>query len=68
MSVKEIYLARYLHLPAGEVLERYVVIARDGKVLEWHPFESETHSMLLVDDLYLAETADGAVLLADSAS
>ena len=48
-----LYLALRLHLPSGDVLHRFVVRVNDGKALEWYPFESECHSMLLVDDLYL---------------
>lgn len=48
-----LYLARRLHLPSGDVLHRFVVRADDGRALEWYPFESERHSMLLVNDLYL---------------
>lgn len=46
-----LYLARELHLPSGEVLERYVVSVNDDGVAEWHPFETECQSMLLVEKM-----------------
>ena len=58
-----LYLARRLHLPNGKVLERYVVLVRDGMVLEWHPFEHESQSMILVEELYAVKGANGALVL-----
>ena len=55
------YLARRLHLPSGEVLERHVISVCNGCVIECYPFETEFQSMLFVDDLYLCEE-DGGVL------
>jgi hypothetical protein len=50
------YLARRLHLPSGEVLERHVVaVGGNGYIVEWYPFVAEFQSMLFVDDLYLCE-------------
>ncbi|MBR5850958.1 MAG: hypothetical protein IKY73_00385 [Bacteroidaceae bacterium] len=57
------YLARRLHLPTGEVLERYVVHVRDGIVLDWHPFEHESQSMILVEEFYASAGIDGTLVL-----
>ena len=57
------YLARRLHLPTREVLERYVVHVRDGIVLNWHPFEHESQSMILAEELYVGNDADGVLVL-----
>lgn len=57
------YLARRLHLPSGELLERYEVLVDDGRVLQWQPFESECQSMLLVDELYVREEGDGELVV-----
>ena len=51
MTKPMLYLARKLHLPSGEMLERQVVAVRDRVVLEWYPFGAECESMLLVDEL-----------------
>ena len=58
-----LYLARKLHLPSGEVLERYVVTVRDEKVLRWQPFEAESHSMSLVDELLVGENSSGELIV-----
>ena len=58
-----IYLACKLYLPSGDVLRRYVVAVSDGRVLEWYPFESEVHSMLLVDELFVSQGEKGELLL-----
>ena len=57
------YLARRLHLPSGELLERYEVLVDDGRVLQWQPFESECQSMLLVDELYVREDGGGELVV-----
>ena len=57
------YLARRLHLPAGEVLERQVVSVVGDGVIQWHSFETECHSMLLVNDLFLENDENGDLLL-----
>lgn len=57
------YLARRLHLPSGELLERYEVLVDDGRVLQWQPFESECQSMLLVDELYVREEGGGELVV-----
>ena len=57
------YLARRLHLPSGELLERYEVLVDDGRVLQWQPFESECQSMLLVDELYVCEEGGGELVV-----
>ncbi len=61
MTKPMLYLARKLHLPLSDVLERQVVVVRDGVVLEWYPFGAECESMLLVDDLYVDKDSDGAL-------
>ena len=58
-----LYLARKLHLPSGEMLERQVVAVRDRVVLEWYPFGAECESMLLVDELYVDKDAEGVLEL-----
>ena len=58
-----LYLARRLYVPSGCVLERYVVAVSAGCVLEWYPFESEVHSMLLVDELFVSQGEKGELLL-----
>ncbi len=58
-----LYLARKLHLPSGEVLERYVVTVCDKKVQQWCPFEAECHSMSLVEELYLCENSLGELIV-----
>lgn len=60
MTKSVLYLARELHLPSGEVLERQVVAVSDGVVLEWYPFCAECESMLLVDELHVGKYVDGA--------
>lgn len=65
MAETTIYLARKLHLPSGDVLERYVVTVLSGHVLGWCQFDGETHSMMLVDELTLCSAADGTVYVAD---
>ena len=57
------YLARRLHLPSGELLERYEVLVDDGRVLQWQPFESECQSMLLVDELFVREEGGGELVV-----
>lgn len=59
-----IYLARKLYLPSGDVLRKYVVAVSDGRVLEWYPFETERHSMLLVEGLSMCRAADGTLRVA----
>lgn len=59
------YLARKLYLPSGELLERYEVLVDDGRVLQWHPFESECQSMLLVDELHVREEGGGQLVVYD---
>ena len=59
-----IYLARKLYLPSGDVQRKYVVVVSDGRVLEWHPFEAERHSMLLVEELSVCRAADGTLRVA----
>ena len=58
-----LYLARELHTPSGDVLARYVVAVSSGRVLGWYPFESEAHSMLLVDELFVSQGEKGELLL-----
>ena len=58
-----LYLARKLYVPSGNVLERYVVVVSAGRVLEWHSFESEVHSMLLVDELHVSHDEEGMLLV-----
>jgi hypothetical protein len=65
MAETTIYLARKLRLPSGNVLERYVVTVSSGHVLGWCPFDGETHSMLLVEELTLCSAADGTLYVAD---
>lgn len=64
MADVTIYLARKLHLPSGNVLQRYVVAVSAGRVLEWHPFETELHSMLFVEELSVCRAADGTLRVA----
>lgn len=59
------YLALKLHLPSGELLERYVVQVDDGKVVRWCPFVSESQSMLLVDELFLRDGDDGLLTVGE---
>ena len=59
------YLARKLHLPSGEPLERCVVQVDDGKVVRWYPFVSESQSMLLVDELFLRDGDDGLLTVGE---
>ena len=61
MAKPVLYLARKLHLLSGEVLERQVVIVRDGVVLEWYPFGVECEALFLVNDLYVGKNFDGAL-------
>ena len=62
MIIMKHFLARRLHLPSGEVLERHVVaVDNDGYVIKWYPFAVEQQSMLFVDDMYLCE-GENAVL------
>ena len=61
MTKPVLYLARKLHLPSGEMLERQVVAVRDRVVLEWYPFGAECESLLLVDELYIGKCSDGAL-------
>ena len=63
MTKPVLYLARKLHLPSGEMLERQVVAVRDRVVLEWYPFGAECESMLLVDELYVDKDAEGVLEL-----
>ena len=58
-----LYLARRLYVPSGCVLERYVVAVSAGRVLEWYPFESEVHSMLLVDEIGVSQSEGGGLLV-----
>ena len=58
-----LYLARELHTPSGDVLERYVVAVSSGRVLGWYPFESEAHSMLLVDEIVVSQGEGGGLLV-----
>lgn len=58
-----LYLARRLHAPLGAVLERYVVLVSDGRVLGWYPFDDEVQSMLLVDEMFLSRSSDGTLLV-----
>ena len=48
------YLARILHLPGGEVVNNHVVFMESGIVHSWQPFEAESHSMMLVDELLVS--------------
>ena len=50
------YLARILHLPGGEVVNNHVVFMKSGIVRSWQPFEAESHSMMLVDELFISQT------------
>ena len=50
------YLARKLHLPGGEVVTNHVVLTESGVVCSWQPFEAESHSMILVDELIISQT------------
>ena len=50
------YLARILHLPGGEVETNQVVLTESGIVRSWQPFEAESHSMILVDELFISQT------------
>ena len=63
MNSPSLYLVRNLYLPSGEVLERIVVRVENDNVLEWYPFESESQSMLLVDDLHLFYGSDGVLMI-----
>ena len=65
MAETTIYLARKLRLPSGDVLERYVVTVSSGHVLGGGPFDGETHSMLLVEELTICSAADGTLYVAD---
>ena len=60
-----LYLARKLYIPSGCVLERFVVAVSAGCVIEWYPFERETHSMLFVDELFVSRNGDGVLLVED---
>ena len=63
MAGVTIYLARRLYLPSGDVLPRHVITVLDGRVLEWHPFDAESHSMLLVEEVSVCSAADGMLLV-----
>lgn len=63
-----LYLARRLYLPTGEVLERYVVKSGGDCQLEWFPFEKESHSMILVNELYIQKSSDGVLTIGEIAS
>jgi hypothetical protein len=39
------------------------VHVRDGIVLNWHPFEHESQSMILAEELYVGNDADGVLVL-----
>ena len=41
-----------------------MVAVSDGRVLEWYPFETERHSMLLVEGLSICRAADGTLRVA----
>lgn len=49
-----LYLARKLHLPSGELIERYVIRTDGDTVLSWEPFEAECQSMIFVDEILLS--------------
>ncbi len=66
MSTMRHYLARTLHMPSGELLERYVVAVDNGYAVEWYPFAAEFHSMIFVDDLYLRKEENGALKVVGS--
>lgn len=66
MMEKRIYLARNLHLPTGEIRERYVVAVCNDVVVDCYSFEAETHSMLLVDDLYLKSGCNGGLIISEA--
>ncbi len=55
MRIMKHYLTRRLHMPSGEILERFVVAVDKGRVVEYYPFDVEFQSMLFVDELYLCE-------------
>ena len=48
------YLARILHLPGGEVVFNHVVFMESGIVYSWQPFEAESHSMMLIDEMLVS--------------
>lgn len=55
MRIMKHYLTRRLHMPSGEIFERFVVAVDKGRVVEYYPFDVEFQSMLFVDELYLCE-------------
>lgn len=57
------YLARRLHLPTGDLLERQVVSVADDGTVEWCPFEVECQSMLLVADLFIENDGNGGFIV-----
>ena len=61
-----LYLALRLYLPSGDIKERFVVSVDDKGVVEWCPFEKESHSMLLVDELYIVRDDNGALKIKSS--
>lgn len=49
-----LFLVRLLHTPNGGLLRNKVVVVDDGVVKDIYSFSHETHSMLLLDDVYLS--------------
>lgn len=58
-----LYLARTLHLPSGEIQGNVVVNVCDGVVTRCFPFEQESQSMLLADELYVCYDVNGALMV-----
>lgn len=49
-----LYLAKVLHACDGELSRNKVVLVDDGCVKDIYSFVGETHSMILVDEIYIS--------------
>lgn len=49
-----LYVARTLHTPSGEELSSMVIAVSEGRVSSITPFRNEVHSMVFVNEAYLA--------------